>query len=327
MFVTLYSVLACISVTVTSVLLYALRHRRHKRAAFKKGERSQFASNGTQWNNNQHEYYVEQFYETGLTGKHDFHGGYLNFGYWVDGNEDYIKASEELLSRVADPVHLGKESRLLDVANGMGAQDIFYLNKYKPKHIDMIDVTLSHHLIAKKRVQENGLEDRLTAHYGSAVDLPFAGSTFTHVISIEGGVHYRTRDKFLAEAFRVLEPNGWLSQADFTNPRSPGSLFEKAMGWLCGWFWNAPADNRYSCEALKKRMEDVGFVDVVVDDIGEFCIPGYCQESVRPETLAELRKVRGWFTTYVGGRIIDELIRFVYERNLLTEVVAYGRKP
>ena len=74
-------------------------------------------------------------------------------------------------------------------------------------------------------------------------------------------------------------------------------------------------------------MEEAGFVIMVVKEVGKFCIPGYCNESARPDTLAELSKVRGWFATYVSGRIIDELIRYNYNHGMLTEVIVYGRKP
>lgn len=320
----LYTVVASLCGTAIVVTVLAAVQRKQKRDAFKKEEK---AGEGTKWNNNQHEFYVERFYETGLTGNHEFHGGYLNFGYWADANDTYIKASEALLSQVADPVHLNESSRLLDVANGMGAQDIFYFNKYKPKHIDMIDVTLSHHLICKKRIEEGDLAKRLTAHYGSATNLPFSNGSFTHVFSVEGGVHYRTRSDFLREACRVLQPNGWLSIVDFANPRLPTNWIERKMSELCAYLWNVPIENICSCEGLKKCMEEAGFVDVVVKDVGEFCIPGYCDESARPNTLAELSKVRGWFATYISGRIIDELIRYVYNKGILTEVIAYARKP
>ena len=312
---------------VTAVFI-AMHYRQRKlRAEFKKRENSDFAGQGTKWSPRQHEYYVERFYETGLTGKHDFHGGYLNFGFWVDGNTDYIKASEALLSQVADPVRLGEESRLLDVANGMGSQDIFYYNKYKPKHIDMIEVTLSHHLICKKRVEEHGLQDRLTAHYGSACDLPFSDNSFTHVISIEGGGHFNTRHAFFKEAYRVLKPNGWVSLADYAMSKPPANFIQKVMARLCSKLWAVPMENWQSCEKYKKCMEDAGFVDVEVKDVGKFTIPGYYNESVRPETLAQLSKIRGWFITYVLSRILDELLLYVYKKNILTEVIAHGRKP
>ena len=323
----LYTVIVSLCGTAIFVSIFTARKRKQRREAFKKNQASEFAGDGTRWNSKQHEYYVEKFYETGLTGKHEYHGGYLNFGYWNDENNNYIEASEALLSQVADPVHLDENSRLLDVANGMGAQDIYYYNKYKPKHIDMIDVTLSHHLICKKRIEEHGLTDHLTAHYGSAVDLPFPEGSFTHVFSVEGGVHFRTRADFIREACRVLEPNGWLSQADFAVPRLPKNWIEEKLAVLCAYLWNMPRENVCSCEELKKCMEEAGFVDVVVRDVGEFCIPGYCDESKRPEMLAELNKVRGWFATYVSGRIIDELIRYVYNHGMLTEVIVSGRKP
>ena len=307
--------------------VYFIQHRRRKRAEFKKREKSDFAAPGTRWSTSQHEFYVERFYETGLTGKHDFHGGYLNFGFWVNGNTDYIKASHELLSQVADPVKLNDKSRLLDVANGMGAQDIFFHKKYQPEHIDMIDLTLSHHLIAKKRVVENKLEDRLTAHYGSAVDLPFDENSFTHVFSVEGGAHFPTREKFFGEAYRVLRPNGWISLADYANPVYPRNFIERQLARLCSNLWNAPLENWYSCEEFKKRMEAAGFVDVQVHDVGQYTIPGYYTESMRPETLAALSKIRGWFATYVACRILDELILWVYKKRILTYVIAYGRKP
>ncbi|XP_065183309.1 erythromycin 3''-O-methyltransferase-like [Sycon ciliatum] len=315
-----------IAVALTA-LGYFVQHRRRKRDEFKKTTKSEFADRGTRWSKDQHEFYVERFYETGLTGTHDFHGGMLNFGFWTNGNKDYIKAGHELLSQVADPVKLNGESTLLDVANGMGAQDVFFMKKYSPAHIDMIDLTLSHHLIAKKRMQDNNLQDRVTAHYGSAVDLPFEDNKFSHVFSVEGGAHFPTREKFFGEALRVLKPGGWMSLADYAMPKRPTGMFENMFARLCAKLWNAPLENWYGCEDFKTRMEAAGFVDVVVKDVGEYTIPGYYEESVRPEILAQLSKIRGWFTTYVACRVLDELILYVYKKNILTYVIAYGRKP
>lgn len=38
-------------------------------------------------------------------------------------------------------------------------------------------------------------------------------------------------------------------------------------------------------------MEEVGFVDVVVKDVGKFCIFGYCNELMRFDIMVELSKV------------------------------------
>ena len=153
------------------------------------------------------------------------------------------------------------------------------------------------------------------------MDLPFK-SNFTHVLSIARGAHFNTRQKFLRQAYRVLEPNGWLSFVDYATPRPPKNFIEYAVIWLCATLWNAPEENRRSCEELKKQL-----VDVVVKDVGEFCIPGYYYESTRPETLAELKDIRVWFATYVASRILDIITRWIYKKNLLTELIAHCRKP
>lgn len=323
----LYTLVVSLCGTAIFVSILSARQRKRKRDAFKKQEKNEYAGEGTKWNNNQQEFHVEKFYETGLIGTQEYHGGYLNFGYWKDENHDYIKASENLLSLAADAVGLNENSHLLDVANGTGAQDIFFFNKYKPKHIDMIDVTLSHHLLCKKRVEKEGLVKNLTAHYGSATNLPFPDGLFTHLISVEGGVHYRTRFEFLKEAHRVISPNGWVCLVDFTNPRMPQTWIEWKLSALCAYLWNVPNENFCTNDGMRKAIEEAGFVDVVVEDVGKFCIPGYYDESTRPETLAELSQVRGWFASYISGRIIDELVRYVYNKGMLTEVIAYGRKP
>lgn len=312
------------SIALCFIIYCDLQHRRNKLTKFK--EKNDYAMQGTKWQSTQHEYNVEKFYETGLTGMHNFHGGYLNFGYWVDGNKDYVKASEALLSQVADPVKLDASSKLLDVGNGMGSQDIYYYNKYKPKHIDMIDLTLSHHLICKKRIEEHSLQHCLTAHYGSATSLPFSDCSFTHVFSVEGGIHYKFRKDFLKEAYRVLEPNGWISIVDYSIC-PPRNVIQNIAGRMCAKMWNAPLENLWQTERFETELKEVGFVDVVVKDIGEYCIPGYYYESTRSETQAELAKIRGWLITYVAGRIVDEFIMYLHKKKLLTELIIFGRKP
>ena len=68
---------------------------------------------------------VERFYQPGVERYADYHGGMLNFGLWTDGVRDYRTASRKLIRRAATSIGLKAESRLLDVACGMGAQDVY----------------------------------------------------------------------------------------------------------------------------------------------------------------------------------------------------------
>ena len=52
------------------------------------------------WSIDSHERAVENFYSAGAEDYGDFHGGYLHFGLWEDGIEDYLRASENLVLRI-----------------------------------------------------------------------------------------------------------------------------------------------------------------------------------------------------------------------------------
>ena len=76
------------------------------------------------WPRGSQERSVESFYQHGIEEFGDYHGGMLNFGLWKDGAGDYLTASRNLVRHIARSIGLGPDSRLLDVACGMGAQDV-----------------------------------------------------------------------------------------------------------------------------------------------------------------------------------------------------------
>src|SRR5687768_13475132 len=88
------------------------------------------------WPKDAHEHFVESFYGTGVEKYGDFHNGYLNFGLWEEGNTDYIKAAENMVHRIGTMLGVNKESLVLDVACGMGTQDVYLAKTFNPKRID-----------------------------------------------------------------------------------------------------------------------------------------------------------------------------------------------
>src|ERR1051326_8703205 len=172
---------------------------------------------------------VERFYQPGVERYADYHGGMLNFGLWTDGVTDYRTASRKLIRRAATSIGLKAESRLLDVACGMGAQDVYLAQELGCRSIDGLDVTWKHVLAGRKRACDAGLEDRVRFHHGTAVDLPFADSSFTHVLCVEGAEHFDTRERFLHEVVRVVVPGGRIALTDFSMKRRPRTLVERLL--------------------------------------------------------------------------------------------------
>src|SRR4029434_3923913 len=220
------------------------------------------------WKASAHERKVENLYSGGVENYADWHNGYLNFGLWENGIADYIKAAENLVHRMGSILGLNETSRLLDVAPGMGTQDIYTLNNCAPQSIDCLDVAWKHIEHGRRRSREAGAEDRVRFHHGTAIELPFPDASFTHVLSIEGPEHFDTREKFLHEARRVLQPGGVIAMADFIVKNPPRNLLEKLVAEAARKLWQVPRANVYSSEVYHQKMQAAGFEKIEIEEIG-----------------------------------------------------------
>ena len=214
--------------------------------------------------------------------------------------------------------------RLLDVACGMGAQDVL-LYKTFGCQIDAVDVTWKHVEHATQRVRASGLSPVVRVHHGTATKLPFADVTFTHVTSIEGPEHFNTREDFFREAYRALKPGGIMVLSDYNLHRKPRNLWEHMVVEAARILWHVPRANYDTIDSYKMKLERSGFCNVLIEEIGERVIPGYYFEQQRPETKKALRKIRGLFGLY-GGLLIDYILYRAYRAGLINYILVRAEK-
>lgn len=275
------------------------------------------------WSASAHERKVENLYSGGVENFADWHNGYLNFGLWENGIADYIKAAENLVHRMGTILGLSESSKLLDVAPGMGTQDIYLLENFAPLSIDGLDVTWKHIEHGRRRSREASAEDRVRFHHGTAIELPFPDESFTHVLSIEGPEHFDTREKFLHEANRVLQPGGVIAMADFVVKNPPRNLIEKLVAEAARKLWQVPRANVYSAEVYNQKMQDAGFEEVEIQEMGASVIPGYYFEQMRPETIRAISKIRGFALARLG-LLLDIAVYRGFTMGLLEYVLVRG---
>ena len=275
------------------------------------------------WRSSAHERKVENLYSGGVENFADWHNGYLNFGLWENGIADYIKAAENLVHRMGSILGLNETSKLLDVAPGMGTQDIYLLNNFAPQSIDGLDVTWKHIEHGRRRSREAGAEDRVRFHHGTAIELPFPDGSFTHVLSIEGPEHFDTREKFLHEARRVLQPGGVIAMADFIVKNPPRNPIEKLVAEAARKLWQVPRANVYSGEVYHQKMQAAGFEKIEIEEIGASVIPGYYFEQMRPETIRAISKIRGFALARLG-LLLDVAVYRGFTMGLLEYVLVRG---
>jgi len=275
------------------------------------------------WDKKTHELGVENFYGTLITDYHDYHGGYLNFGYW-ETTDNYMVAAKELVNKVGTLAQLDNKSKVLDVACGMAPQCV-QLHKNYGSEIVGLDVTWPHVEIARRRIEKEKLQHKITIQHGSATKMPFEDTSFTHIISIEGGAHFNTREDFFKESARVLKKGGVMTISDYAIKRPPKKLWEKLVIKAAIKLWHGHKENAYGKEVFKEKLKQAGFTNIKYLEVGKHVIPGYYQEQLKKESIQGVRRVRGWFAAY-PGLIIDYVMNKAFTTGLLEYVFVRAEK-
>jgi len=280
----------------------------------------------TTWPRSSREGAVERFYSHGVNGETDIHRGFLNFGLWERSIADYVAAAENLVSRLGTMLGLDSGARLLDVACGMGSQDVHLQRTFGPLEIDGLDVTWQHVERARQRAQDEALDDRLRFHHGTATALPFAAGAFTHLMSIEGPEHFDTRRSFFEEAIRVLRPGGVMCLADYTVNARPRNVLERTVFGVVLRMWKVPSENVWNAGEYREQLQAAGFHDVTLDHVGPLTFPGYYREQCRPAFRAEMRRLQGPLIERLG-HLINVMTNRAYEMGLIDYVLVRAVKP
>lgn len=114
-----------------------------------------------------------------------------------------IAATRELL----DQIGLIPGIRLLDIGSGVGGPARFAANSFGAD-VTGIDLTQSYVDIATSLSKRTGLADRTHFVQGSALDMPFADSSFDAAMMLHVGMNLSDKRKLMSEAARVLRPGG-----------------------------------------------------------------------------------------------------------------------
>jgi cyclopropane fatty-acyl-phospholipid synthase-like methyltransferase len=144
--------------------------------------------------------------------------GWLNLGLWEGDGSDPAEAAvavRRLVERLASDIPPGGD--VLDVGNGLGAQDPLIASVARPRSLTAVNITLSQLVAGRDRLAEAGARPV----NADATSLPVRDRSMDGVISVEAAFHFSSRVRFFAEAFRVLRPGGVLTMSDVATQRSP----------------------------------------------------------------------------------------------------------
>jgi SAM-dependent methyltransferase len=192
--------------------------------------------------------------------------GWLNLGLWEGDGADATEAPvavRRLVERLGGELPRGGD--VLDVGNGLAEQDPIIAAVAAARSLTALNVTFSQLRAGRQRLDEAG------AHgvNGDATKMPFPPASFDGVISVEAAFHFSSRDRFFAEAFRVLRPGGILTMSDIATNRYPRGPREALAALTQMRAWGLGVHAAASAGVIAASAERAGFTDVRTERVGE----------------------------------------------------------
>jgi SAM-dependent methyltransferase len=141
---------------------------------------------------------------------------YLNYGYARARRETYEERQAELCRRVFALADIGPGDTVVDVGFGSGEQDFLLAREREFRELHGFNIAARQVAYARERARVAGLSGRLQFHHGAAEEMSdLAGQSVDKVVAVECAFYF-DRERFYAEAARVLRPGGCLALADIS---------------------------------------------------------------------------------------------------------------
>ncbi|PPR06904.1 hypothetical protein CVT24_011594 [Panaeolus cyanescens] len=222
---------------------------------------------------------------------------WLNMGFWP-GAKSFPEACKALALKNILAAQLKPESHILDVGYGTGESLLLLLSDSgipRPSLLAGITSLRAHYERSKKRVEDlknrsaEAAQTRVVLFHDDAVwstksskhhplrplsiESPSSSTTFDAILVLDCAYHFNTRRRFIEQAFEHLKAGGRISLADICF--SSSALQKSTSKWLIRLFKLMPSSNIISIEEYEQQMKEMGYMDVIVEDITQDVFPGF----------------------------------------------------
>lgn len=245
--------------------------------------------------------------------------GWLNLGLWIgDGDAaEAPAAARRLVETLADD--LPRHGVVLDVGNGLGAQDPVIAAVANPKQLIAVNITESQLRAGRSSLDEAGASPLMA----DATTLPIKDNSVDGVISVEAAFHFPSRGSFFAECARVLRGGGVLSMSDVSFERMPDSPATAWWGLAGLRVWGLSRRAMVPADEIARIAQDAGLEGVRTRRVGDRVIdPAFRYFSQRLDKDQVDERWLRW-----AGRALVRGWSQLRRRNMVDYVLLTARAP
>lgn len=157
---------------------------------------------------------------------------------------------------------------ILDIATGTADMAIRASRLLQPDRIEGIDISAQMLEIGRKKVDKEGLADKIHLQLGDSETINFGENTFDAGMVAFGIRNFENLEKGLSEILRVLKPGGQLIILEFSKPKRPvRSFYNFYMGtvapMMARWFSKNKAAYEYLCESANAFPDRENLVEIL----------------------------------------------------------------
>ena len=159
--------------------------------------------------------------------------------------------------------------KILDVATGTADMAIMACKLLKPEKVVGIDISQQMLEVGKKKIEKEGLGDKIELQIGDSETINFAKNTFDAVMVAFGVRNFENLENGLAEMKRVLKPGGQLVILEFSKPRRKAvrSFYNLYMSIIAPQMARCFKQDKeaydYLCESSNAFPDRQGLIDIL----------------------------------------------------------------
>lgn len=200
-------------------------------------------------------------------------GGTRHFGYYKEGTIwpfPIGAALRRMEERLYLTLGLKDNSLVLDAGTGNGDVAVFMAKR--GLRVKAIDLLAMHVQWARENVKRKHLGDQVEVLTGNYENLDFDNDTFDGVYTMETLVHAGEPDQAMREFYRVLKPGGVVTHVEYEHDMDNNPVGRNALRRI-NTYAHMPAFEQFSLNTIRKKLENVGFQDVEVQDLSKNVAP------------------------------------------------------